>query len=93
VGLRGADRHRSRAALPPARPELGHGSEFINDDLIRYCTAHEIAFTRARPYRKNDNCFVQQKNWSVARQAVGYLRYDTQAELEVLGELYGRLRL
>ena len=70
-----------------------NGSEFINDELFRWCEANEITFTRSRPYRKNDNCFVEQKNFPVVRQHVGYLRYDTDAELAVLGELYGRLRL
>jgi hypothetical protein len=70
-----------------------NGSEFINDQLYRYCTEREITFTRTRPYRKNDNCFVEQKNWPVVRQQVGYLRYDTPAELEALGELYSHLRL
>src|SRR5438309_8045687 len=50
-------------------------------------------FIRLRPYRKNDNCFVEQKNWPVVRQQVGYLRYDTELELEALRELYGHLRL
>jgi hypothetical protein len=69
-----------------------NGSEFINHQLIRYCTERSITFTRSRPYRKNDNCFVEQKNWPVVRQQVGYARYDTSAELEVLRELYGHLR-
>jgi hypothetical protein len=69
-----------------------NGGEFINDQLFRYCTEHEITFTRSRPYRKNDNCFVEQKNWPVVRQQVGYLRYDTPAELACLNELYGYLR-
>jgi hypothetical protein len=70
-----------------------NGSEFINDQLFRYCTDRQITFTRSRPYRKNDNCFVEQKNWPVVRQNVGYARYDTSAELEALNELYDHLRL
>src|SRR5665648_1153026 len=54
-----------------------NGAEFINAHLIRYCEEHKITFTRSRPYRKNDSCFVEQKNWSVIRRAVGYGRYDT----------------
>ena len=68
-------------------------SEFINNHLVRYCTKKEITFTRSRPYRKNDNCFVEQKNYSVVRRAVGYRCYDTSAELEALNELYAVLRL
>jgi len=70
-----------------------NGAEFINAQLIRYCKEHEITFTRSRPYRKNDSCFVEQKNWSVIRRAVGYGRYDTDEELSILNELYSYLRL
>ncbi|MCI0636099.1 MAG: integrase [Actinobacteria bacterium] len=70
-----------------------NGSEFINDQLYRWCIAKQITFTRSRPQRKNDNCFVEQKNFPVVRQQVGYLRYDTPSELEVLTELYRHLRL
>jgi hypothetical protein len=70
-----------------------NGAEFINAELQRYCEAERITFTRGRAYRKNDSCYVEQKNWSVIRQAVGYARYDTGAELGVLRELYGSLRL
>lgn len=70
-----------------------NGSEFINDHLLRFCQESKITFTRTRPYRKNDNCFVEQKNYSVVRKAVGYLRYDTEEELKTLNELYEHLRL
>ena len=70
-----------------------NGSEFINNQLFRYCTERRITFTRTRPGRKNDNCYVEQKNWPVVRQQVGYGRYDTPAELSCLTELYGHLRL
>jgi len=70
-----------------------NGAEFINAHLIRYCKEHKITFTRSRPYRKNDSCFVEQKNWSVIRRAVGYARYDTDKELSILNELYSYLRL
>jgi transposase InsO family protein len=70
-----------------------NGSEFINGHLYRFCKEHKITFTRSRPYRKNDNCFVEQKNYSVVRKVVGYQRHDTEEELEVLNELYDYLRL
>jgi len=70
-----------------------NGSEFINAHLLRYCKEEHITFTRSRPYRKNDSCFVEQKNWSVIRRAVGYTRYDTDKDLNILNELYGCLRL
>lgn len=70
-----------------------NGSEFINAQLFTWCAEREITFTRSRPQRKNDSCFVEQKNFPVVRQQVGYLRYDTPAELEALTELYRHLRL
>ncbi|BAL80273.1 hypothetical protein [Caldisericum exile] len=60
---------------------------------MNYCEKEHITFTRARPYRKNDNCFVEQKNYSVVRRAVGYIRYDTDEELKIMNELYNTLRL
>jgi len=70
-----------------------NGSEFINAHLLRYCEEEHITFTRSRPYRKNDSCFVEQKNWSVIRRTVGYSRYDSDKELAILNKLYGYLRL
>lgn len=70
-----------------------NGGEFINNHLVRYCSKEKITFTRSRPYRKNDNCFVEQKNGSVVRRTVGYAQHDTPEELELLNQLYSRLRL
>jgi len=70
-----------------------NGAEFINAHLLRYCAEEHITFTRSRPYRKNDSCFVEQKNWSVIRRTVGYGRYDMDNELNLLNGLYGYLRL
>lgn len=70
-----------------------NGSEFINKYLVEYCQKQKLSFTRSRPYRKNDNCFVEQKNYSIVRRAVGYARYDTEAQLQLLNELYATLRL
>lgn len=70
-----------------------NGGEFINAYLLRYCEAHKITFTRTRPYRKNDNCFVEQKNYSVVRKTVGYFKYDTPEELDLLNQIYRHLRL
>ncbi|MDW7728981.1 MAG: ISNCY family transposase, partial [Bacillota bacterium] len=60
---------------------------------IRYCEKNQITFTRSRAYRINDSCYVEQKNWSVVRKAVGYLRYDREEQLELLNQLYEILRL
>jgi hypothetical protein len=65
-----------------------NGSEFINSHMLRYCIKNKITFTRSRAYKKNDSCFVEQKNYSIVRRAVGYLRYDTQEEVDILNALY-----
>lgn len=70
-----------------------NGSEFINGHLIDYCVNEHITFTRSRPYRKNDSCYVEQKNYSIVRRSVGYYRYDTPQQLELLQLLYSHLRL
>lgn len=84
---------RERLPFPLRGLDSDNGSEFINTDLLRYCKEQRLTFTRTRPYRKNDNCFVEQKNYSVVRQTVGYQRFDTAAELMVLKQLYATLRL
>jgi hypothetical protein len=70
-----------------------NGSEFINDHLFSYCKNNNIVFTRSRPYRKNDNCYVEEKNNSIVRRNVGYFRYDTEEEQELLNSIYKILRL
>ncbi len=70
-----------------------NGAEFINDQLLRYCTQERITFTRGRVGRKNDNPYVEQKNWSVARRLVGYDRYDTTKQVAQLNALYDIYRL
>ena len=70
-----------------------NGAEFINAHLMRYCQEHKITFTRSRKYRKNDNCYVEEKNNSVVRNYVGYMRFDTEEELELLKDLYTYLEL
>jgi hypothetical protein len=65
-----------------------NGGEFINDELWRYCEQEHITFTRGRVGRKNDNPFVEQKNWSVTRRLTGYDRYDTPHQVKQLNALY-----
>lgn len=87
--------HRMRKRLP--FPLLGidsdNGGEFINDLLYRYCLDESITFTRSRPYKKNDQAHVEQKNWSVVRHTVGYDRWETQQEFVLLEGIYADLRL
>jgi hypothetical protein len=84
---------RSNLPFPLLGIDSDNGSEFINNHLRRYCEAERITFTRSRPYRKNDNCFVEQKNYSVVRTTVGYYRYDQAKQLQLLAQLYHVLRL
>ena len=69
-----------------------NGSEFINDLLYRYCLDEKITFTRSRPYKKNDQAHVEQKNWSVVRHTVGYDRWETVQEFTILESIYDDLR-
>jgi hypothetical protein len=81
-------RVRRRLPFPLLGIDSDNGSEFINDQLYRYCLDEEITFTRGRAGKKNDNAYVEQKNWSVVRRAVGYHRYDTPEQLDLLNRLY-----
>lgn len=91
-----------RDAIEAMQPDLpfdllgidsDNGSEFINDLLYRYCLEHEITFTRSRPYRKNDQAHVEQKNWSVVRHVIGYDRFEGQEQSALLTSIYQDLRL
>ena len=71
-----------------------NGSEFINEHLFRWCQSNQIQFTRGRPYKKDDNAHIEQKNWTHVRRLLGYLRYDSPAALEAINDLYrNELRL
>lgn len=65
-----------------------NGSEFINHHVVRFCEHHKIQFTRGRPYKKDDNAHVEQKNWTHVRRLVGWERIDTRAAVELLNDLY-----
>jgi hypothetical protein len=99
-------RRRSQAtvcsSIGAMRPDLpfdllgidsDNGSEFINDLLYRYCLNEKITFTRSRPYKKNDQAHVEQKNWSVVRHTVGYDRLDSDEQYAILQSIYKDLRL
>jgi hypothetical protein len=84
---------RARLPFPLLGLDCDNGSEFINTQLMEYCEAEHITFTRSRAYHKNDNCYVEQKNNSVVRRAVAYYRYNQPRQLELLAMLYQALRL
>jgi hypothetical protein len=102
LAIRNRSQHTVHAAIVQARtrlpfPLLGldsdNGSEFMNDLLLRYCQQEQITFTRSRPYKKNDQAHVEQKNWSIVRQTVGYDRFEGQRACEALAALYEVVRL
>jgi hypothetical protein len=81
--------YASRAFPFPIRGiDSDNGSEFVNMHLFEYCTEREINFTRSRPGNKNDGAHVEQKNWTHVRELVGYLRFDSEAELNVLNQVW-----
>ena len=65
-----------------------NGSEFKNIQLLQWCNTNNVIFTRSRSCKKNDNCFVEQKNDSVVRRIVGYYRFEGEAARTVMAELY-----
>jgi hypothetical protein len=85
---------RSKLPFPMRGIDSDNGSEFINYHLMAYCKAKQIEFTRSRPYKKDDNAHVEQKNWTHVRKLFGYMRYDSQEAVLKMNELYrGDLRL
>jgi hypothetical protein len=84
---------RRRLPYPLRGLDSDNGAEFINAGLKHYCEQEHITFTRCRPYKKNDQAYVEQKNWTAVRQTVGYDRYEGQAACEALNALYQPLRL
>jgi hypothetical protein len=78
---------RERVPFPLLGIDSDNGGEFINHHLVAYCRDHRITFTRSRPYRKNDNCFVEQKNWSVVRRFIGYARFASDEAFDTLVQL------
>lgn len=87
------EHERARLPFPLLGIDSDNGSEFINNELWRYCEKENLTFTRARVGRKNDNAFVEEKNWSVVRRLVGYARYDTPKQVAQLNALYKVYRL
>ncbi|MCL2026726.1 MAG: DDE-type integrase/transposase/recombinase [Leptospirales bacterium] len=79
---------KTGAALPVLEFHSDNGSEFINNCTERWCNNNGICFTRSRDRRKNDNCFVEQKNGAVIRTYVGYDRLEGLEEQALLAAVY-----
>jgi hypothetical protein len=102
IGVWGKGQQRVGAAIHNVQQRLpfkllgldsDNGSEFINQDLARWCHHEGITFTRSRPYKKNDNCFVEQKNGAIVRRVIGRDRYSSKQSYETLNRIYYLLRL
>ncbi len=79
--------------IPVKSFHTDNDSAFINEPLQRWCARETIQFSRGRPYHSNDTCYVEQKNYNIVRQAVGYARYETEQEVALIATLYEKLRL
>jgi hypothetical protein len=86
---------RIREGLPFALRALDvdNGTEFVNDKLIEYCLSRGIELTRSRPYRKNDQAWIEQKNGAIVRKLLGYRRFEGLAAARAITRLYGASRL
>jgi hypothetical protein len=73
--------------------DTDNGAEFINVELLAFCEQEQITFTRGRPRRSNDQCYVEQKNGQIVRQVVGYDRFEGLLAYRQLTELYRALRV
>ena len=73
--------------------DTDNGTEFINYALLEFCKTQEVTFTRSRPYKKNDQAQVEERNGSIIRRLIGYDRYEGLSAYNALSKLYGVLRL
>ncbi len=91
--LQALDYARRLLPFPLLGLDTDNGSEFLNQELVGYCERHQITFTRGRAYKKNDQCYVEQKNGSIVRALVGYDRFEGEPAYRQLSELYRAVRL
>jgi hypothetical protein len=94
TALCGLETCRDGAPLAWREMHPDNGSNILNWHVVRFAEKHGIELSRSRPYKKNDNCYVEQKNRTHVRKPFGYLRFDTREEQEIMNDLYrGELRL
>ena len=82
------DEMRAACPFPTHGYDSDNGSEFLNYHLLRYCQAHAIQPWRSRPYKKDDNAHIEQKNWTHVRKIIGYDRYETSGAVAAINALY-----
>ena len=90
----GLDRARFRSPFSWIEIHSDTDKGFVNAHLVKYSEETNLGFSRSRPYKKNDNCYVEQKNWFSIRKKFGYLRFDTEKERDLFNDLFrNELRL
>jgi hypothetical protein len=89
----GINQLRDRLPFPLLGIDSDNDSAFINESLYNYCRLEQITFTRSRPYKKNDQAYIEQKNWSVVRRLIGYDRYEGARALSIMQAVYHDWRL
>lgn len=101
-GLMGKSQYYTTLALDEIKKRLpfrikgidsDNDAPFINAHLLKYSEANQITFTRCRPYHKNDQAHIEQKNYSVVRKYLGYQRYDTQKQLKIINQVCSLISL
>jgi hypothetical protein len=91
--LKALQRVTQLSPMPVRSLHSDNDSAFLNHLLQSWCAQNAIPYSRGRPYHSNDTCYVEQKNFNLIRQAVGYARFETEEELALIGQLYDKLRL
>ena len=86
--LRALKEIRKRCPFAWKGLDADNGQEFVNETLYKYCAREKLEFTRSRPSHKNDNAYIEEKNWTHVRKVLGYLRYDTVEEIAIIRDLY-----
>lgn len=85
------DEVKSSFPFPILGIDSDNGSEFINYHFKSYCERHSITFTRSRPWKKNDAAHIEQKNWDIVRKMIGYGRFETSEQLQVIKRIHSLL--
>lgn len=91
--VEGLELIRRQLPIPIAGIDSDNDSAFINDTLVSYCNREQIEFTRSRPYHKNDQAWIEQKNGAVIRRFAGHERFSGLVAGQVLAQLYQAVRL
>ena len=90
---KGLEKIRNRLPFPLLGIDSDNDRAFLNGLLIDYCDENDISFTRCRPYKKNDQAHIEQKNWTAVRRLIGYDRYESEAAFRLIEAIYADWRL